>query len=900
MSKAEEQPYRGVVAQTRTTETSVFCACGTVYRGRYHTSVDATDAPTVLTRFLDVGYEATHSMKCPECDAVHVAVEPMLVHQPARSRLYLVVPTEHRHRTQQIRAAALVEIADHPGADVVPKYALDPQLVFGFDGLREAVRGRLRTPPLEQVEPEPKAEPAKARAVPAPKPLPKPVVLGKPGKAPPLGRPGEPEPLPTPATADPEPTEPDPAEAAAQEDASIEIVAEPDPPPPVVAEEAEVEIEIEEDGPAGSVEDEDETREQPKPTRKGGLLADILRKRSDSSGPPVPVEEEDSWDAAVDEGWSLPSDEVVPGPDDDPTHVVRVEDVAPERRPAGPTFDDAAADGSDRYVVVSEGRVTAAVRVDAARATELEDSEVVLAFQLHAAEPVAVAGLLLGRLDDGEVVDHVFWPLDHERDTAVFDALAERFDVEVVFHVEDGFHGRRRLRAALEANTASARVQLVEAGASASDRAAARETVLNEEYDRVGRLRHNFHRDSFAGLLSASDARLALGILSYWSAPERRDYLLRVKSFPETWYDAMMRRVLGSALEYGLAMEPHMRQQALELGFAESSAALLRTTLANFAEVNLNLKSSGLDALDIWENWEALLAHAEELDMRVDEDIEELAARAMDRAREAAHAPDPIEINADEESIDLEEVSELGELSDVDLVGLLDEPSRRVDAVLGLLHRGDQVYVPAIFDAIKSMTREELLATVPTALAMGPSFEQAFIVALRSQRISLRLASALFLAEIRSERAAAPVLGLLPDAADDDWPALARAAARMGRRILQPAIRQVESQGDRGGRVAYTLALLGPDARGALSAARDQASDAAVKGCLSDAIDRVGQLSFGDAADFTERLGEAFAAAGADLVGPDFEEELESIDLGPGASIGSLETDVDLGGLDSK
>ena len=61
-----------------------------------------------------------------------------------------------------------------------------------------------------------------------------------------------------------------------------------------------------------------------------------------------------------------------------------------------------------------------------------------------------------------------------------------------------------------------------------------------------------------------------------------------------------------------------------------------------------------------------------------------------------------------------------------------------------------------------------------------------------------------------------------------------------------------------------------------------------------------GSVSFGDAADFTERLGEAFAVAGADLVGPDFDEDLESIDLGPGASIGSIETDVNLDGLEGK
>ena len=47
-----------------------------------------------------------------------------------------------------------------------------------------------------------------------------------------------------------------------------------------------------------------------------------------------------------------------------------------------------------------------------------------------------------------------------------------------------------------------------------------------------------------------------------------------------------------------------------------------------------------------------------------------------------------------------------------------------------------------------------------------------------------------------------------------------------------------------------------------------------------------------------QTLADAFAAAGPDLIGPDFEEVLESVDLGPGASMSDLETDVNLDGLD--
>ena len=47
--------------------------------------------------------------------------------------------------------------------------------------------------------------------------------------------------------------------------------------------------------------------------------------------------------------------------------------------------------------------------------------------------------------------------------------------------------------------------------------------------------------------------------------------------------------------------------------------------------------------------------------------------------------------------------------------------------------------------------------------------EDSFLSGLRSQKTGLRLASALFLAEIRSERAAAPILALLSDASEAEF-----------------------------------------------------------------------------------------------------------------------------------
>ncbi len=90
-------------------------------------------------------------------------------------------------------------------------------------------------------------------------------------------------------------------------------------------------------------------------------------------------------------------------------------------------------------------------------------------------------------------------------------------------------------------------------------------------------------------------------------------------------------------------------------------------------------------------------------------------------------------------------------------------------------------------------------------------------------------------------------------------------------------------------RMAFTLALLGTEARGALAAARDDATNASVISCLDQAMEGTREIGFGDAADFSERLADALSVLGPDLVGPDFEEDLESVDFGPGASYHDLD-----------
>ncbi len=901
--------FAGRAGQTRRQPTTVLCgACDRRFGGAWLASLDADASPQLLAALLADGFATINTLTCPQCGWQHVAVEPLVVHIPHERRALLVLPGAQRHRVSQALLAHLAALGEDP-AEGVPAYMERPEIVSGVEGMRAvlsasmapASAARPSSKPVPFVAPaDGEAGPANADAA---------LVAATPSEAvsaeaaPAEAAPAEPARAEPPAADEPsasgedqglapgvgDTVRPDPSSPAPEHDAPLAEAAAAASGwtlPPGDAEDA-----IE------SLRSDDVARVAAPPSvpAQGDLLSAVL-----GAGAPPPLQSPaeaatGEW-ADIDEAWSLAAPDAPPPPsDDEATHVVRVDEVG-DRHPAGPSFDADRADARGLYVEVDGDAVRAVAQLVADRAARFETAPASLRFQLHQTAHGPVAGLLLVHEDaQGDAVDALFWPLDagSPDGAAALRLLASVFAVDVVFHsVDGGFHGRRTLRAPLEANVVSAQARLAEAVDADLDAAVA--VLTAPGYDLAGRLRHNFAEDSFEAITDAAEARLALGILSYWSAPERRDYLLRVRSFPEVWFDALTRRVLAAGLHFGLAMDPHLRQRCVELSLAAHPAQLLQQCMANFAEVNLNLRPSGLDPLDIWENWEALLTLAEELDLPVDVDIEDVAAQAMERARAVAHEVEDIDLD-DDLSVEVEEVAELGEPDDQELVRQLSLPGRRLEAATMLLQRGQAASVGPIFNAMTRMTRDELLRLVPSVLAMGPSFEASLIVGLRSRRVSLRLSCALALGEIRSERAAAPMLLRLLSAGEGEWRVLARAVARIGRRILTPAARVVVERGDADGRVAHTLALLGAEARGALSAARAQAQDPRVDACFEQALAAIGKVGFGDPADFTERLLDGFAAAGEDDVPPDYEEDLASVDLGPS---GSLEADVDLDDLD--
>ncbi len=506
-------------------------------------------------------------------------------------------------------------------------------------------------------------------------------------------------------------------------------------------------------------------------------------------------------------------------------------------------------------------------------------SQADIRFQLHQT-PFGFVPMLAFAWGRGESAEICLDPQDEEH-AEILNRLEQNFEIKFKIYSESGECIRAiEMRAPLESNVARARELLQESLADAHyDGEAARDLVNDPQFDRVGKLNHNFNQHSFEQMATAAEARLALGIFSYWFEPERRDYLLSVKSFPVIWYEMLVDRILYHAIEFGLAMDPALKQCAIDRHFADNALDLLKKQIQAFAEVSLSLKPSDLDPMEIWENWQLLLQDAESLDFHLDPNLEELVVRCMERAKESAeaHLDEEAAFEASE-SVELPETRPERKPEDwLNWLKTHDEPGpERLQAVCAVADLGDSESIPLLSRLLPILNREELLLVIPKTLKFGTAFEAAYLQGLRSKQAYLAWASVLCLGEMGSDAAVAPLMQMLRAASPAEWPLLAREIARMGPDRLALVLDDVALNGDPEDRVAYTLALMAKDARGILTTAKapkegleeSQGSSQperpqAVLDCLDEALAQVDEVEFGDAADFSERLEHTFDAVDA-------------------------------------
>jgi hypothetical protein len=588
--------------------------------------------------------------------------------------------------------------------------------------------------------------------------------------------------------------------------------------------------------------------DHPRPStgRLSGLLAAVLGEED---------ADEPGEASSSNEAWSLGSVAEVPS-DSEQTNVMRRDELTrPQSVPGSVDQSEISAVDSEDLEVIDGSSVSLSDLGDSTEALrttgqwiEYDDQQVRLVWGATSSEAewfqkahlevrfqqlVAPQGRawvlgLFERFEDGKLRDVVSWQLEpgNTIHDMVIGALAERFDVEIACLGANGdFSQRRHLKPPLEENVARALDHVAERGD-----ASALEHVMAKDFDRCGKPQHNFKKDSFDALKNASEVRLSLGIVGYWSLENLTDHLLDVLSFPAVWFDAIVKRVLKNAIDMGLAFEPHLRSLAVAEGLVEDEAVLLSRLVENFGESMLLPDNSGLDLLEQWENWERLLTWADVMGVEIPTDRQSQALAALEAAHAAEAGPmgefpgtggsielsirDALVVESMNSVVGL--ASEQGqtawdELTDASLVELLHGDGLSPQPVYELLRRSDQMYAPAVFEAVWRLPAKALEVALPMLAERGEAYADMLVAELAAPWPNNALAGVV-LAELGDARAAAPLLNMMKDRDGAAAEVLAEGVARLGATVLESVFAAEVVEAVPNERLARIVMMVGTDA----------------------------------------------------------------------------------------
>lgn len=492
---------------------------------------------------------------------------------------------------------------------------------------------------------------------------------------------------------------------------------------------------------------------------------------------------------------------------------------------------------------VVDGRIAATCQLGD-RLEALTDGAPTLFVQYHDIENYPVAAICIAALDDEGAVEASYgWPLDlaDDADRELFGRLAERSEVQVGLFDESGeWAAGFRLRAPLEENVEWIRDRIdgeLERGDLGSFREAA-ERYRDSDFERVGSMQQSFDREAFRQLETASQVKLAAGVLGFWSTDEMVEYLAANRSYPLDRFRELQLEVVEEALDTGIFLEEPLRELAIDEDCADDDVELAERLLANFAEVCVQLKSNDLEPVDEWENWDALIDFAQSVGVTPDADVVELAEASLKRARdfqetrEAGGVPEeetdePAEADqtaedfvADPESVDADELvvsrrsestgvtyflpdeavidtfDDLDDMPREDLEKLLDDPNGRLEAAQMLLERFGGDAVGAVLDAAEEMPAPEVTALARFIESKADVLEPELVRAVESAGPSATFVAARALAEIASTSALPTLLEAFRDEGrETNRRGMARALASYGDKLVPPLARSIQQEG---------------------------------------------------------------------------------------------------------
>ncbi|HVV88233.1 MAG TPA: hypothetical protein VHE35_34565, partial [Kofleriaceae bacterium] len=366
--------------------------------------------------------------------------------------------------------------------------------------------------------------------------------------------------------------------------------------------------------------------------------------------------------------------------------------------------------------------------------------------------------------------------------------LEQEFTVDVELWSEDRWLRRVRLEAPLAENArfiaraAGDHQRGLPGGATAF--AAAVAAVTAPEHDLLG-LSHPEHGelriDKLESLATANQVRRALAIARRFSRPIREDYLVTVRGFPLARWTALRRAVLARAIASGLWMGSDLAQTAISLGLARSPADLWLRLDQGFTALLADAAANDLDPDAIEDNRAALTQEATSLGLTGGGGVVASDGDAFASGSIVPKAARPA----------------LEKASLAELLSMLDDRTRRLDAAIELCARRDPAAIRPVMAAVRRMSRAEAVRVLGSMVKFGPAAAPALTAGLASSKAFLRHGCALALALLRSEEGTEAVIDVLLSEPTEIWREIARAVGQVGPPALMPLAARLGRMGDR-------------------------------------------------------------------------------------------------------
>jgi hypothetical protein len=459
--------------------------------------------------------------------------------------------------------------------------------------------------------------------------------------------------------------------------------------------------------------------------------------------------------------------------------------------------------GEPTFHKVTGGDIYLYARVDEATAELVKGDTSDLWIQLHLLPTYPLITLTLVLDTTAEDLRGLHWIIDIEEDgdRTMLQALRRRFQANVLlFDPEYSlideviFEEPREVNVAQVVDRATQELGVI--GPAKVSPVQAR-SQFGEGYDWAGKKRHPYTEDAYAEIGSVAEAKLALGILSYWSEPKNHEYLVLTKSVPVDLLDTITRRILDGAIRFGLWLPQSLKERSVALALATDLPALVARLIDAFAA--LGPEPSGLQLAETAENWQRLLRDADELDVPVGKETVKLAESIIEQG------------NASEEREELEveaaDVENLEALTPDDLLPLLERRAVRARAALALASHANVEHLDPLFRAARRMGRPDLVQVIPALLRFGESAGDYFVEGLTARKSFTRQACAIALGELKLRRAVVPLLHQLMAEKTQVWQEIARALGSYGSSALKPLQRYLRNPQGKEDRLVEAMAF---------------------------------------------------------------------------------------------